>query len=78
MAFRGLISKGSLIFYMITFIVGHVHLRVWFEPRISLFHKILVALFCYALLCLLSLADDVNRSLQLEVEKELLVGESSR
>ena len=68
--FRGLISKGSLIFYMITFLVGHVHLRVWFEPSISLFYKILISVFCYTLVCLLSLVENIKTSLELEVEKE--------
>jgi hypothetical protein len=72
MSFQIATSKSSLIFYLITFIVGHVHVRVWFEPSILLFYKILISLFCFALVCLLSLADDVTRSLELEVEKELL------
>ena len=70
MRFQRAISKGSLIFYMITFLVGHVHLRVWFEPSISLLHKILISIFCYALVCLLSVVENITTNLELEVEKE--------
>jgi len=71
MSLQGVTSKVDLILYVSTLILGCVHNKVWFESSISLFYKVEISLFCYALFFLVYL-QSMFMSLDLETEKVCL------
>lgn len=73
MSFRGLISKSSLILYTLAFLLGQVHLRAWVEPSIPLCYKTAISLLSLALICLLTIIDQIKESWELQTDKALLL-----